>query len=110
MKKALSLSLAVVLASMVFTMLAGPADPAVAQGRPEDPGRPTEGGSTAVLGPSFNSLLAGSCEIDCGNGDDPVTTDAGSTIECACDCARICDSECTATNSETGETRSCEAN
>lgn len=111
MRKVVVVALGVFVASILFAMLAVPGAPAVAQDKPdptEDPGK-SEAPSTAVLGPSLPWMLAGSCSIDCGNGDDPVTTDAGSTIECACDCAQVCGTACEATNSETGETRQCEA-
>lgn len=106
MRKVVVVALGVFAASILFTMLLGPAEVAVAQGppaesgRPDDPGRPV--GGQALL--EALGLAGGSCSITCNDGG-TYETDADSTIECACDCASVCGGTCTATNGD--EVRTC---
>lgn len=108
MKKLLYTTMAVVCCTLLIAVLWAPAAPASAQGKPE--GTPGQGKglepapAVALLFPGDG--LAGSCSIDCGNGQ-TYETNAGSVIECACDCASVCHATCEATNGT--ETRTCSA-
>lgn len=107
MKKVVAVTLAVFAASILVPMLAGPAEVAVAQGRPAETGPPADkgpDGGQALL--EALGFAGGSCSITCNNGN-TYETDADSTIECACDCASICGGTCTATDGQ--ETRTCSA-